>query len=133
MPLGLGLPDISLVVALGFIVRNADLGASGSEREVKASTLAECGCKLKSCVPSVLFCKTRALCEQDRGAQGSSLQAHSSSIIKNFVESGETLEYSRKRKHCLESSRRTSSWSIKGCIRFRKLEELSKIFQDVLK
>ena len=28
----LGLTDISLVVALGFIVRNADLGASGSER-----------------------------------------------------------------------------------------------------
>ena len=40
---------ISLVVALGFIVRNANLGASGSESEVKASMLEKSGCKLEPC------------------------------------------------------------------------------------
>ena len=50
------IPTISLVVALGFIVRNADLGASGSERGVKASTLEKCGCKLEPCAPRSCSC-----------------------------------------------------------------------------
>ena len=73
----LELTDILLVVALGFIVRNADLGGSGSEHGTKASTLEECGCKLKPCAHTGLEFAARLL---QRITQGLSLQPDSSSV-----------------------------------------------------